>query len=331
MMTRLAIATLAFLALAPVGAADAQTYELRIGTGNARPHPAIAAADFMKEQIEARTDGDVSVTVYTIGQLGTQLDMIENTSLGAIDMVVQITTNAVSIVPDFQIFNFFYLFDDIDAFNAVIEPDGALFEHFEQQVADKLNSRLYTFASGGNRILSNEVRPVETPADLDGMKMRASAPLTQKQWAEFGMTSFPVSFGEQYTALQTGLIEATENSVSATYGRKIPEVAPYVALTNHEIMTLFVMGSDVALGNLPEDYQDIIAEVAREAGPVGTASAAELDQSVLQRLREFPGATITEPDTSAFAERLLPLHDQLAEELGLTGLLTDAREAMGGS
>jgi TRAP-type C4-dicarboxylate transport system substrate-binding protein len=288
-------------------------------------------ADYMKEEIEARTDGDVSVTVYTIGQLGTQLDMIENTSLGAIDMVVQITTNAVSIVPDFQIFNFFYLFEDLDAYNAVIDPDGDLFAHFEQEIADKLNSRLYTFASGGNRILSNQLRPVEGPADLDGMKMRASAPLTQNQWAEFGMTSFPVSFGEQYTALQTGLIEATENSVSATFGNKIPEVAPYIALTNHEIMTIFVMASDIAMNRLPQEYQDIVAEVGQEAGAIGTAAAVELDQSVLEELRAFPGATVTEPDTTAFASRLVPLHDTLAEDLGLTDLLGAAREAMGGN
>lgn len=307
---------------------NAQTYELRIATGNNRPHPAISMADYMKEEIESRTDGDVAVTVYTLGQLGSQLDMIENTSLGVIDMVVQITTNAASIVPDFQIFNFGYLITSNEGFEAVIDPEGQVFAHFETEVAEKLNSRLYTFSSGGFRILANSVREVTSPEDLDGLKMRGSAPLVQRQWSEFGMLLFPVDFGEQYTALQSGLIEATENSISATYGNRIPEQAPFVSLTRHEIMPTFIMGSDIALGRLPQEYQDIIAEVAREAGPIGMAAAEDLDAELLDQLRALPGTTVSEVDTEAFASTLVPLHDVLADDLGLTELLGTVRGAL---
>lgn len=313
-----------------VGAAplNAQTYELRIATGNNRPHPAIAMADFMKEEIERRTDGNVAVTVYTLGQLGTQLDMIQNTSLGVIDMVVQITTNAASIVPDFQIFNFGYLITTPEDFETLIDPEGPLFAHFEAQVEEKLNSQLFTFSSGGNRILANSVREATRPEHLEGIKMRGSAPLVQRQWGEFGMLLFPVDFGEQYSALQSGLIEATENSISATYGNRIPEQAPFISLTNHEIMPTFVMASNIAMARLPQEYQDIIAEAARASGPVGMAAAAELDDEMLGRLRALPGVTVSDVDVDAFAERLVPLHDVLAADLGLTDLLATVRETL---
>ena len=307
---------------------NAQTYELRIATGNNRPHPAIAMADFMKEEIERRTDGDVAVTVYTLGQLGSQLDMIQNTALGVIDMVVQITTNAATIVPDFQIFNFAYLIETPEEFVTLIDPEGPLFAHFEAEVEEKLDSRLYTFSSGGVRILANSVREATLPEHLEGIKMRGSAPLVQRQWGEFGMLLFPVDFGEQYSALQSGLIEATENSISATYGNRIPEQAPFVSLTNHEIMPTFVMGSEIAMSRLPQEYQDIIAEVARASGAVGIEAAAELDEQMLEQLRELSGVTVSEVDVGAFAERLVPLHDTLAGELGLSDLLSMVRSTL---
>lgn len=328
MFARLTVSAMALsfaLGAVPVGA---QTYDLRIATGNNRPHPAIAMADYMKEEIERRTDGDVAVTVYTLGQLGSQLDMIQNTALGVIDMVVQITTNAASIVPDFQIFNFAYLIQSQDDFVALIDPEGPIFAHFEEEIATKLDSRLFAFSSGGMRILANSEREVTSPEHLDGIKMRGSAPLVQRQWSEFGMLLFPVDFGEQYSALQNGLIEATENSISATYGNRIPEQAPFVSLTNHEIMATFVMGSEIALSRLPQEYQDIIAEVARASGAVGIESAEELDMQMLEQLRALPGVTVSEVDIPAFADRLVPLHDTLAEDLELTDLITTVRSTL---
>lgn len=328
MLRRLTSSILALGVVAGAMPLCAQTYELRIATGNNRPHPAIAMADFMKEEIERRTEGDVAVTVYTLGQLGSQLDMIQNTALGVIDMVVQITTNAASIVPDFQIFNFAYLITTPEEFEALIDPEGPLFAHFEAQVEEKLNSRLFTFSSGGYRILANSVREATLPEHLEGIKMRGSAPMVQRQWGEFGMLLFPVDFGEQYSALQSGLIEATENSISATYGNRIPEQAPFISLTMHEIMPTFVMASEIAMARLPQAYQDIIAEAAQASGAVGMAAAAELDAQMLEQLRALPGVTISEVETDAFAGRLVPLHDELAADMGLTDLLATVREAL---
>ncbi|MEO1017235.1 MAG: TRAP transporter substrate-binding protein, partial [Pseudomonadota bacterium] len=280
LLTSVAIASI----LGAASPALSQTYEWKIGTGNARPHPAIAMADYIKEQVETATDGDIEVTVYTIGQLGTQADMIENTSLGAVDMVVQIVGNAVPFIQEFQIFNFYYMFADYGQYRKVIDPEGPLFAYFEEQVADKLNSRLYTLSSGGVRSMSNSAREIDEPGDIEGLNMRASSPITQRQWQALGALPFAVGFDEQYTALQTGLIEGTENSLSAHAGSKIYEVAPYLTLTEHEFMTTFVMASEISMSKLPEEYQEIIAKAATESGEIGMEAAIENDSKIVDEL-----------------------------------------------
>lgn len=308
-----------------------QTFEWKIATGNARPHPAIDMADYIKEQVETATNGDIEVTVYTIGQLGTQADMIENTSLGAVDMVVQIVGNAVPFIPEFQIFNFYYMFADYDEFRTVIDPEGPLFGFFEEQVADNLNSRLYTLASGGVRSMSNSDREIDEPADVEGLKMRASTPITQRQWQALGALPFAVGFDEQYTAMQTGLIEGTENSLSAHAGSKIYEVAPYLTLTEHEYMTTFVMASEISMSKLPEEYQEIIAKASAESGEVGITAAIENDNKIVDELVAKYDITVSEIDKAALREKLTSLQDELAEELGLVELLAAVRESLAGS
>ena len=308
----------------------AATYNLKIATGNARPHPVLDMADYMKAQLEKLSNGEISVRVYTIGQLGNQQEIIENTRLGAIDICVQVTTNAVPFVKDFQVFNLSYLFSNWDEFRRVVAHGGRVFNHLSREVESGLDSKLLALSGGGARSTSNRIKPIRSPADLKGMKFRVGpAPVVGKQWKTQGAIPVAASFGEIYTAMQTGLVEATEHSISAYNGSKFYEVAPYLALTEHEIMTLLMFASNKRLGRLPAKYQELIIQVGAEAGPIGIASAIKADNSLISGLIKKYNIKVNEVDKSAFKANVVPLHNELAKGMGagVDALLTTIRTA----
>ena len=312
--------------------ADAATYELKIATGNARPHPVLDMADYMKAQLEKRSNGEISVRVYTIGQLGKQQEIIENTRLGAIDICVQVTTNAVPFVKDFQIFNLSYLFSNWDEFRRVVAHGGRVFTHLSGKVETGLDSTLLALSGGGARSTSNRIKPLKTAADLAGMKFRVGpAPVVGKQWKAIGALPVAASFGEIYTAMQSGLVEATEHSISAYTGSKFYEVAPYLALTEHEIMTLLVFASNKRLARLPKKYQELVKQVGAETGAIGIASAIKADGSLIDGLVKKYGIKVNEVDKASFKEKVVPLHDELAKGMGpgVEMLLSIIRSATG--
>lgn len=307
------VGLLAVMFIAP--GAQAAKYDLKFATGNARPHVSNAIADFVKEQLESRSNGEISVKLFEGGTLGKQQDLIEMTRLGTIDFTVQIVQNIVPFINDFQAFSLSYLFPDYVSFERVLKRGSPIFEHFEKQIDAKLNAKLLAMSGGGARVMSNRVKPITKPAEFKDWKMRVGpSPVVAKIWRTLGTIPVVVSFREVYTALQTGLVQATEHSVSAYTGHKIYEVSPNLAMTQHELMVSVFWVGNKTLDKLPQKYVDLIDEVGSKVTKIGIEWGINADKTLLDKLVKKYGIVVTQPDKAAFRGKILPLHEEIAEQ-----------------
>lgn len=316
------------IALMPtlVGAAQ---YNLKLATGVARPHPFITMGEYFKKEIERQSNGEVAVQIFTVGQLGSQRDHIEQVRLGTIDLTIQTTANTAGFAREFQLFNLQYLFPDYGTFRKVVGRDSPVFKRFAAITEKRLNAKLLALSGGGTRSIGHRSKRIRTPADLNGAKFRIPpSPVEAKNWGAQGAVPVRVPFKEIYTAVQTGVVDAFEGSESAFAGSKLYEVAPYRSLTQHLFMTCQFTISLATYKRLPPKYRKLAVEIGNKASKVGIDAGLKADSVLLNGLVKKHGVVVTRPDKAAFRRNVVPLHDELAKSFGGTDLLATVRKMM---
>ena len=301
----------------------AKTYKMRIATVVTAPHPWVTAAEHMAKEIEARTDGNIKVSVHASSSLGTDQTTIDEMRMGTIDFVIGGVSPAVVFVPEFQILTLPYLFEDYPTFEKTMATNSPVFKYFQQAYVDKkLNLRLLALGGGGVRNTSNNLKPIETPEDMNGMKMRVPGnPIVTKIWAVTGAIPSPMPWNEIYSAMQTGVVNCFESTISGYHGSKYYEVAPFHSKTQHQFMASHISMSEVSYKKLPPEYQKIVEDVAAEAGVMITAEGRKADESLLKELIDKYNVKVNEVDKNAFKTLFAPLQDELAKGIEQTKLL----------
>ncbi|MFV0332763.1 MAG: TRAP transporter substrate-binding protein [Tropicimonas sp.] len=315
----------ALIATATVPAANAQTF--RLSTQGNPPHPWLDAAETLKAEVETATDGRVTIEIFGGATLGRDATALDEMRLGTIDLLIGGTQEATPFFPEFQLFSISYLFPSTEIFRKAMDPEGGIVGYFEQVYQDSDNGlMLLALTGGGIRNLSNNVKPVSSPTDLAGMKMRVpGSKMDAVMWEATGAQPISLPFTELYTALQTGVANAFESSISAYVGNKLYEVAPYHSMTQHQFMVSHITMSRIAFDRLSPEDQEIFRAAAAKAAVVGIDKGIEYDSSLLQPLVESGQVTLTEVDKAPFMEIVRPLHEQVAEEIGATEVLEAIR------
>lgn len=304
-----------------------ESFQLRLATVVSPPHPWVDMAEYFAEEVEKRTDGNVEVSIHHSGSLGDDETTIDEMRLGTVDFVIGGTQNAASFIPRLQVFGLAYLFDDMDHFEKVIDHNSEVFAYFENEFAEKnIDVKLLSLSGGGTRYLSNNKHEIASPDNLKGLKLRLpGSPIESDIWSELGALPTSLSWNEVYSGIQTGVVEGFESTLSGYTGSKLYEVAPYVSLTEHLYMATHFSVSELTYDKLPSEYQDIVKEVAVEAGKIGTDKGKQFDEEILEELPEH-NVTLTDVDRDKFIEILKPLHDDLAEQLEATEVLELIRQ-----
>ncbi|MEZ5796638.1 MAG: TRAP transporter substrate-binding protein [Paracoccaceae bacterium] len=299
---------------------------LRIASEEGFADPPKVAAQSALQYIEAElpkaTNGEVTVTLYPNGALGTEKELIKAVADGTVDAIVLSVGNAASIVPEVQLFSASYLFESYDHARATL-ADPAFFAAMQKIVADRNTGfQLEGIGLTGSRNYYSRTKPIATVEDLEGVKMRVmSSPTEFEVWSTLGTMPTTIPAPEIYTSLQTGVIDSAESSLPAISGSKYYEVAPYISLTHHQYNIHLFLVSDVALARLDEAQKAALQETFRAAGLLEVESAIALTAKVLEDLKTLPGVQVNEVDIPAFAEKLRPIQDKTAEELGMVPLL----------
>lgn len=297
-------------------------YELNLATVVNPPHPWVDMGEFFAEEVEKRTDGNVKVSVHHSATLGDDEAIIDEMLIGTIDFIIGGVQNASPYVPQYQVFGFSYLFDDMDMFEEAIAHDSDITARFKEiHEESDLELKLLGLSGGGTRYTSHKDKQITEAADMHGVKMRLpGSPIESKIWSEIGAVPTSLPWNEVYSGVQTGVVEAFESTLSGYEGSKLHEVAPNVAKTEHLFMASHFTMSKLTEEKLPDEYNEIIEEVAIEASYSGTEQGKKYDEEIMEQLEEL-GVNISEVDKESFQRIVEPLYEELAEELDATDIL----------
>jgi len=273
-----------------------------------------AAATKFKELVGERSDGAISVEIFPNATLGDERTLLEGMQIGTVDMGV-ITNGPVSnFLEDMAVFELPFLFPSAEkAYEVLDGPIG-------QELLDRLsevNLKGLAYAERGFRNLTNSERPVRSPEDIEGLKIRVMEnPVYIDTFRELGADAIPMAWTEALTAMQQGTIDGQENPVGVVYSFKLNETQTNMTMTRHSYApAIFVMGMPVWQKLSPE-AQEIVVKAAQDAAEYERALNAEQQSEQLQALRDSGMEIVDDADLTAFSEAVAPVYEKYGTKFG---------------
>ena len=246
----------------PAANPDLPKLTLSIGHNNNTDSLINFVAEDMKEKLEARSGGNITVNIYPNGQLGSESDMFTSCQTGDLTFLISGLHALVSYVPATAISNIPFLFDTVEeARTAWADPElrNLLNEEFK-----KSGLELILLSDQGFRCMTSNTE-ITGPDSLNGMSIRTLTNNIQVEaWKMLGANPTPIDFSELYLSLQQGVIDAQENPYDIVDTNKFYEVQKYFTNSNHIYHTISVNVGTATLSSMPQEYQDLIREVCAE-------------------------------------------------------------------
>ena len=302
----------ALLAVGLLGLASAQTFTLRMGHGAQATHPSQFGCERVAELVAERSGGRLLIDVFPNRQLGEEREMVEGLQLGTVDIAVVSTGPLGGFVPQINVIDLPFLFRDAEHAFAVF--DGPIGTELLDAFSD-VGIVGVAFWENGWRHLTTK-RVVQQPADLRGVKIRTMENVVHMDaFSALGAGPVPMVWGEVYTSLQQGVIDAQENPITVIYTNALWEVQDFVGLTGHVYGAHLVLVSERTLARLPDDLQAILLETIREVSDYQRAKSTELEAEMTELLRA-EGMEVVEVDTAPFREATASVLEKYSERFG---------------
>ncbi len=268
---------------------------------------ALSAEEFARRANE-RLDG-YEVVVFGSSQLGGDELLLQKIKLGTVEFALPSSVMS-SQIDEFGLFEMPYLVQD-RAHMRAIEEEVVWPELVP--LAEAAGYRVIAVWENGFRHVTNNVRPIETPADLAGVKLRTPRGVWRvKLFQAFGANPTPMALSEVFIGLQTGVIDGQENPLAQIWGSKLYEVQEYLSLTGHVYTPAYVIVSPSRWDALPEDVRSVLEEEARSVQAFVHETAARLDDELLERMREA-GVSVGVPDRSRFVAASRAVYQEFGE------------------
>lgn len=296
----LAKAATAVVGLMIASAGHAQDTTLKLAHYGAASDSVTAAAERFAELVAEKTDGALAIEVFGNGELGDSPTMLEGARLGTIDIVTTGNPYFTASLPQLNVLDLPFLFQsDAHAF-AVL--DGEVGQELMLSMTDAGLQGL-AFWELGFRNLTNSVRPISEPADLEGLKIRTTPnPAHVLAFETLGANPTPMPFAEVYSALQTGTIDGQENPVNHIYANKLHEVQEYLSLTAHAYTTSPLVINALRWSSLSPEFQATLSEAALEAATYQREINDEEESTSLEAMKEYGMEVVEDPDRDAFRD-----------------------------
>lgn len=297
--------------------------KLKIGHGLDQTHPVHKAMLFMAERVKEKSGGKLLISVYPSQQLGTERECLELLQIGSLAMTKVSASVLEGFVPDFKVFSLPYIFRN----------DEHKFKVFEGEVGrelllspQKFWLRGLCFYDAGSRSFYTKDKPVNTPADLTGLKIRTQeSAVSIKLVNSLGASATPISWGELYTALQQGVVDGAENNPPSFYTSRHYEVCKYYSLDEHtSVPDLFII-STIVWNELTEEQQEWIQDAANESYHYQKKLWKE-STAVSLKAVEDAGVQIIYPDKSTFEDKVQPLLEEYKSEKKIYDLIKKIKD-----
>lgn len=287
---------------------------LVLGHGAAPGNPRSLAAERMAELVAQYSEGALELRIQGAEQLGSDVQMLRQTQSGAVGLTANSQGALASIVPKANVFGLPFLFDSPQAAWQVV--DGPVGDEVAEQ-AEARGLKVLAWWDNGLRQFTNNVRPIETPADMAGLRMRTSQDaVTIDTLRTLGANPTPMAFGELYVALRQGTVDGQENPVVNIISSHLEEVQRYLSLSDYRYETTPVVIGLPTWQGLSDESRRALARAAGEAGDFQRRTLIEQTGELLEALRESGAMTIDRVDTDAFREATRPVYDIWQERLG---------------
>lgn len=294
---------LSLAALASPGFAQDTTIRVASVTGPSHHHN--ISLEWFAEQVAARDVG-LNIEVLDGAQLGGERDYVEGMMLGSIQMAQVSTAPVAGFIPEFDLFSLPYLIRDTDHFKAVVS--GPVGEKFNE-LAEARGLKILAWFDNGYRNVFNKVRPVVTPEDMAGLKIRVmESPLMVDTVNAMGGSATPMSYSELYTALEQGVLDGGENAAGNVLNDRFYEVTNYLSMTEHFRPPGIVAISLGTWNGLTEEQQQVLLEEGARLQDYEIDLTAEVAAQALEELQSH-GMEVNEVDVEAFRARMGPVYD----------------------
>ena len=293
------IATLSALALACSSALYAADITLKLGHLANEDNSWHKGSLKFAEEVKALTKGSVEVKVFANDALGKEMDLINGMQLGTADMLIT-GESLQNWAPKAALLAVPYAFKDMAEMDKAV--NGPLGEEIKKDIIDKAKVvPLAYFARGPRNLTSN--KPIKTVDDVKGLKMRVpNVPIFMQFWRGVGAQPTPMAFGEVFTSLQTGVIDAQENPLALIKSASFFEVQKYVNRTEHVRSWIYLAIGQKSYNKLNADQKAALQEAAKRA----QAYERQLylaDEQKLEAELKAKGMTFVETDQSGFAKK----------------------------
>lgn len=281
---------------------------IKLGHGLGVTHPVHEAMLFLAEKVEEKSGGEMIVKIYPNQQLGSERELVELLQIGSLGMTKVSSAALEGFAPTMQVFGMPYLFRDDEHQKNVLQGEIGRKLLLDPQ---KYLLRGLCYYDSGKRSFYTKDKPVETPEDLAGLKIRVMESNTASNMVRsLGGSPTPVSFGELYTALQQGIVDGAENNAPSLYTSKHYEVCKFYSIDEHTALPDVMIVSTKVWESLSEEEQQWLQEAADESATYEYKIWAESTAESLREL-EKAGVTITYPDKEPFRAAVESMYTDL--------------------
>jgi C4-dicarboxylate-binding protein DctP len=319
------------LALAIPGAVSAQSpIVLKFSHVVSPDTPKGKGAEKFRELAEKYTGGKVKVEVYPNSQLYKDKEELEALQLGAVEMLAPSLAKFGPIgVREFEVFDLPYILPDKDALRRV--TDGALGKKLLKLLEPKGIVGLAYWDNGFKVMSAN--KPLRMPADFQGLKMRIqSSKVLEAQMRALGAIPQVTAFSEVYQALQTGVVDGTENTPSNEYTQKMHEVQKYTVKSGHGYIGYAVIVNKKFWEGLPADIRTQLEKAMAEATQYANGVSQADNDEALEEMRKSGKteiSSLTPEQTAAWRQALEPVYQEMASRVGKPVIDEFVKEAAG--
>ena len=318
-MKRLFLKTVvASMALAAFGSAQAQTKTIKFANQNAKGHPIVLGMEKFAELVEQRSGGNLKVNVFPGGALGSDQANLSALQGGTLEMASMNSGIFASIVKDFAIYDFPFLFGNAREADAVV--DGPFGRTLHAKLEDKGLIGL-AYYELGFRNITNSKRAITKVEDLAGLKLRVIPNPINVDWVSaLGANPTPMPFPELYAALEQKAVDGQENPVATIFAAKFYEVQKHLALTNHQYNPQSVVVSKKFWDSLSADEKKIVQDAATESAKYQRLQSRSTVASTLENLKRS-GMLVTElppAEVAKLREKMKPVIAKHSASVGET-------------
>lgn len=290
------------------GGCDSQSSQLRLKLAHSlsATHPVHAAMVYMNERLQFHSGGKMALDIYPNSQLGSERELIELLQIGSLAMAKVSASPLEGFLPEMKIFNIPYLFRNEEHYEAVLDS------RIGQELLlapERILLRGLGYYDAGSRSFYTVARPVETPDDLQGMKIRVQqSPTAVRMMAQFGAAATPIAWGELYTALQQGVVDGAENNLPSFYLSGHYEVAKFLTLDEHTAVPDMLLISKYVWDHLTPEQRGWL-QTSVDESVIYQRKLWQQESAAAMKAVKAAGVRVIRPDKSLFIARVEDMYE----------------------